>query len=316
MKSSSPEISTDSTEDARKPDTAGSEPYAAAPAQSDPGPGGHRTRRSRRPIRRPSRRLTALIAVVVVACLVTVATLRATSDVGSVLWKPHFSNSDHPVLVTNEVAYRKPNAAGAHTSSAWLVTSGSLFAVKGTGYTGAIDRGSPGLESDSNTGSAVFRATSTRDDLGDVRVNLALHVDGIDGAAVGSQHSYDGVHLMVRYTSPNSVYTVSLCRRDGRTAIKKKSPGIKSDEDGEPYITLAQVPFACPLNHWAQLQVDVRNVSGGVSLTLRSDGHEIVTVQDHGQGGGPPLTAKGRVGLRGDDTEFHFRKLSVSELRK
>jgi hypothetical protein len=312
VKSTSPDVSTDSS----SADSAATDSLPqvdSAAARSTSASGSHRVRRS---IPRPSRRHTLLVVFVVACCLATVATLRATSAVGRVLWEPRFADSDQPVLVTNEVAYRKPGAAGAHTSPAWLVTSGSLFAVKGTGYTGPVDRGRPGLDSQSNTGSAVFRATSTRSDLGDVRVDLALHVDGIVGAAVGKQLNYDGVHLMVRYTSPDSVYTVSLCRRDGTSAIKKKSPGIKSDEPGEPYITLAQVPFACPLNAWATLQVDVRNVAGGVSLTLRSDGHQVVSVIDVGQGGVPALTAPGRVGLRGDDTEFHFRDLSVSELRR
>jgi hypothetical protein len=55
----------------------------------------------------------------------------------------------------------------------------------------------------------------------------------------------------------------------------------------------------------------VRTTPAGVRLTFWSDGHPVVSALDHGQNGTPPLRQPGRVGIRGDNAEFHFRDFQV-----
>jgi hypothetical protein len=124
------------------------------------------------------------------------------------------------------------------------------------------------------------------------------------------QHSYDGVHVMLRYTSPQSLYYVSICRRDGTAVIKKKTVDSPSDDEGT-YVTLASARFPCATGTWTSARVEVRTTPAGVRLTFSSGGRAVVSALDDGQGGTPPLRQPGRVGIRGDNTEFHFRDFRV-----
>ena len=66
--------------------------------------------------------------------------------------------SARPVLVTNEYAYHHADAPDARRSGEWVVTSGSLFAVGRTLWTGRPDGERPGPASRTATNSAVLRA--------------------------------------------------------------------------------------------------------------------------------------------------------------
>lgn len=224
-----------------------------------------------------------------------------------VLWHPPVPAGRQ--LLSNELAYRHPDAPGAHLSPDWIVTSGSLFADGGALWSGPVDGGSPDAASRTATGSAVLRAVSVPESFGDVRVTLGLDVAGLTTTERTGERAYDGVHLFLRYTSPDSLYAVTLCRRDGTTAVKRKEPGTSSD-DGF-YTTLAQVRMPCPIGHWQDYAVSVRDEPGGVRLTLSTGGRVVVSVLDDGQGGAAPLRGPGRVGLRGDNASFHVRDLTV-----
>ena len=223
------------------------------------------------------------------------------------LWQPSFPAGRS--LVTNELAHRHPEARGVAVSPAWKVTSGSLFADHTTGWSGPVDGESPDAASRTATGSAVLRAVSRRQDFGDVRVTLQLDVPRLTTTPRTGRRAWDGVHLFLRYTSPDRLYAVSLCRRDGTTAVKRKEPGTNSD-DGF-YETLAQVRMPCPIGRWGDYAVTVRDEPGGVRLTLARGDRVVVSVLDDGQGDAPPLRGRGRVGVRGDNAEFHFRHLVV-----
>ncbi len=270
----------------------------------------------------PRRRRTFAGAVVLVAVLLTGLLAGCTRVVppgatgggagGSTggtpgVWQPRFPPGRS--LISNEFAYRNPQAAGARRSADWLVTSGSLFADDGTAWSGTIDGKSPDPSSTGATGSAVLRAVSARDDFGDVVVRLALDVAGQTTTRRTGKNAYDGVHLLLRYTSPDSLYAVSLCRRDGAVMIKRKEPGTPSD-DGY-YSTLAQGSSPCPVGRWVKYTVSVRNEPGGVRITLSVGSRVVLSVLDAGTGGTAPLRGTGRVGVRGDNTEFHLRELSV-----
>lgn len=267
----------------------------------------------------PRRAVLAVVAgVVVVALLAAVGVLlvrrghesgQAAPGQGQdrVLWQPPVPAGRS--LLTNELAYRHPDAPGAHLSPDWIATSGSLFADGGALWSGPVDGGSPDAASRTATGSAVLRAVSVPQDFGDVRVTLGLDVANLTTTQRTGERAYDGVHLFLRYTSPDSLYAVSLCRRDGTTAIKRKLPGATST--GGIYTTLAQVRMPCPIGHWQDYAVSVRDEAGGVRLTLAAGGRVVVSVLDDGQGGGAPLRGPGRVGLRGDNASFHARELTV-----
>jgi hypothetical protein len=227
---------------------------------------------------------------------------------GTPIWHPAFPQGHS--LITNERAHNQPDLPGVHTSAAWMVTSGSLFADNGTGWTGPVDGKSPDPDSVRATDSAVFRAVTRRRDFANVTVGLGLDVATMTTTPRTRGREFDGVHLMLRYSSPQNLYTVSMCRRDGTTAIKKKTSVDPIGDEGT-YTTLAQVPLECPLRSWGRFRAEVRNIGDGVRITLWKDGHQVVTALDTGQGHAPPLTTPGRVGVRGDNTEFHLRDFSV-----
>ncbi len=224
-----------------------------------------------------------------------------------VLWEPTFS-SGHS-LVTNEYAYRNPHARDARRSQDWVVTSGSLFAFDGAGWTGPVDGDSPGPASSDATGSAVLRAVSARDDFGDVKVSLALDVGRFTTTERTGEESYDGVHIFLRYTSPESLYAVTVCRRDGLAVVKRKEP--RGDSDEGVYTTLAELRMPCAVRKWQQYAVTVRDVDEGVRITLAAGDRTVLSVLDNGYGGEAPLRGAGRVGVRGDNTDFRFRDLTV-----
>jgi hypothetical protein len=249
----------------------------------------------------------ALLAVVAVAGAGLAAASTVFAD-PTPLWQAHFP--DGRQLITNEIAYSDPGRDGAHVSPDWIVTSGSLFADGGAGSSGRIDGETPDVDSRRATGSAVMRAVTTRDTFRDVEVRLELLVDGLTSTDRTPRRDYDGVHLMVRYASPDELYTVDLCRRDGTATIKKKVPRTGGGGGGR-YVTMAESRLDCTVGGWRPFVVRVENQGAGVRLTLSSDGREVVSALDGGAGEHPPLRAAGRIGIRGDNAGFSFRDLAV-----
>lgn len=227
-------------------------------------------------------------------------------DAGPV-WRATFPDDG---LVSNERAYRDPDDPDVTRSRDWIVTSGSLFADDGAGTSGSIDGGSPDARSKDDTGSAVLRAV-TRRTFGDVRVDLDLRVEDMTTTKRTPAVDFDGVHLFVRYASGENLYSVDLCRRDGTATIKRKSPNEDSENGGD-YVTLAEGPLECPTEEWRPMAVTVADVEDGVSITLLDGDREVLSVVDDGDGSPAPLTGPGRIGLRGDNTRFSFRDLTVT----
>lgn len=223
------------------------------------------------------------------------------------LWRATFPDDG---LVSNELAYREPDDPDVTRSQDWIVTSGSLFADDGAGTSGSIDGGSPDALSEDDTGSAVLRAV-TRRTFGDVRVDLDLRVEDMTTTKRTPAVDFDGVHLFVRYASGENLYSVDLCRRDGTATIKRKSPNEDSENGGD-YVTLAEGRLSCPTGEWRPMAVIVADVEDGVAITLLDGDREVLSVVDEGDDSPPPLTGPGRIGLRGDNTKFSFRDLTVS----
>ncbi len=216
-------------------------------------------------------------------------------------------------LITNEYAFRNPSASDAHIDSTWEVTSGSLFGTNGGDYSGIPDHRSPNAASTNGTNSAVFRCRTKRSNFGDVAVEFNLrNVKLYDHTGVGP-HSYDGVHVWVRYQSEYQLYAVTVNRRDSQVVIKKKVPGGISN--GGTYFTLAQAHYRVPFGASQHVRVVARNVANGaVMLALQIDGRTLIQTLDAGTIGGAPIVNPGRLGIRGDNTEFYFDGFKVTSL--
>lgn len=255
---------------------------------------------------RPGRRTLAGLALIIAGLLAGALIWRAAGSSGA--WEASFA--DNAALVSNGLAYAHPNEPGVRTSCQWIVTSGSLFSDDGVGWTGPIDGLRPDRLSRRHTGSAVFRAVTRRDDFRDVTVSFDLYVMGMTTTPRTGSHAYDGVHVFLRYENPQSLYAVSVDRRDGTAAVKIKRPGGPSN--GGTYTLLGSAPLAVPLHRWVHERVSVVNESGGVRIVLWSEGREVLNVLSNGTGKSAPLRSAGRVGLRGDNTEFRFRNFTVT----
>jgi hypothetical protein len=64
------------------------------------------------------------------------------------------------------------------------------------------------------------------------------------------------------------------------------------------------------IGQWHDIRATVRDHDDMVELKVRIDGEELITVQDDGTGGAM-ISGSGKVGLRGDSTEFHVDSFTV-----
>lgn len=237
----------------------------------------------------------------------------STPRTGRVLFAPVFGPTDR--LVSNDYAFFNPTRSGARRSADWLVTSGSLFAHGGAGWSGVPDAGTPDAASSNATGSAVFRAVSRREDFGDVAVSFDLLNQGYVSTRRTPAHAWDGIHLFLHYRNPQELYALTVNRRDHVVLLKKKRPG--GNTNGGTYQTIGDpVAYTPRPGRWQHLLATIEtNPDATVTITLSLDGRLYLTRTDGGAGG-PPLAAPGAIGLRGDNVEFEFRNLRVRTLRK
>lgn len=247
---------------------------------------------------RPARRPRTLLIPVAMLLILPIA-------VGFYLQRPPppftpgFAGPDR--LVTNERTFHKPHMPGVKRSEDWRVTSGSLFARHGYGWTGEPDTVLPDAKSTNGTGSAIFRVVSNRADFDDVQVSLRIRIEAITDPA--DSQAYDGAHIFLRYQNPDQLYGVSVFRRDGLVVVKRKLPGGAAPGR---YRTLATAHRPQPLNTWMRVVTRIVTLdSGSVRITVRIDGKLVLVATDRGVGG-PPVKAPGRVGLRGDNCQFSF----------
>jgi hypothetical protein len=230
---------------------------------------------------------------------------------GRTLFAARFGRRDH--LVTNDFAYYNPGSPRAVGSASWLVTSGSLFAHDGAGWSGVPDSARSNARSTNGTGSATFRAVTRRRDFRDVAVSFDLKLERLMSTRRSPRHSWDGVHVFLHYRSQHSLYVVSIDRRDGTSVVKRKRPG--GPANGGTYFTIGHpVRHRVPLMRWEHVLVTIR--SGGharVAIDCYLNGRLLLSAQDRGAGG-QPLVEPGAVGLRGDNAEFEFSHFRISSL--
>lgn len=246
------------------------------------------------PVGRPRSLLLPLVVLLVVPIGIGFLMLRPAAP-----FNPSFAGPDR--LVTNERAYHRPDMPGIRRSADWWVTSGSLFARDGHGWTGEPDAILPDTGSTNGTGSAIFRVVSVRDDFQDVTVIFRLRVEELTD--VTGSHVYDGAHLFLRYQGPDELYGVTVFRRDGLVMVKRKLP---SDDGRGSYVTLASATKVLPMHSWVDVAARVVTLdSGSVRITLWINGDLALVATDRGRRG-HPIKDAGRVGLRGDNCQFSF----------
>lgn len=226
-------------------------------------------------------------------------------------------------LSTNEYAFW--NSPSGTQSIDWDVNSGSLFSATTTDgssvqafHTGAIDNIAPNATSSNGTNSSVLRAITDTNTFTNVSLRLKTKLSTPTSTATTPAVDWDGLHLFMRYQGEDHLYYVSVARRDGAVVIKKKCPGGPSN--GGTYHTLASTAAnAYPISagSWKWYAATIKtNASPAGSVTIdawRSD-VQILSFTDTGQDGDcDPITAAGRVGLRGDNTEFYAYNIRVRE---
>lgn len=212
-------------------------------------------------------------ALLLALCLLSAAPLRA-----EILTADAFDYADG--LITDEFAFYNPYDSRAVKSPVWDVTSGAFYAKGLRGW----------------TNSPVFRAVTDRADIGDAVVSFALTHQGYFSTTATPAVDWDGVHVFLRYKDENNLYAATVNRRDGKILIKKKYAGV--------YYQLGSYAAYAPVQFNRQaIRVEALNSGGGVAFKVFVDGVQRFSTADTGVGG--PVLGPGRVGLRGDNSEFY-----------
>jgi hypothetical protein len=235
------------------------------------------------------------------------------SPVNSTLFQPTFDRGEK--VVTNEFAYWSPHAAAAAISPYWEMTSGSLFADDGSGWTGHIDDVAPDAASRKGTNSSVFRLNTREYTFRDVMVTMQLNLARMVSTPATPRVAWDGVHIFLRYQSQYELYYASVARRDGHVVIKKKCRGGR--ENGGTYYELGSGEVSgwqFPLDTWQAVGATVRtNSNGSVTIALYRNDKIVTSATDNGVGCAP-FRGAGAAGIRGDNTEFRFRDFMIAPI--
>lgn len=217
-------------------------------------------------------------------------------------------------LLTNEYAFWNPTNSTSVNSRVWEMTSGSLFAQGGAGWSGVPDTVAPNALSTNGNNSAVFRLTTKQADFGNVAVEFDLLNQGLASTGSTPAVDWDGVHVFLRYQSEESLYYASVNRRDNTVAIKKKVPGGISN--GGTYYNISTFN-AHPVSYgtWQHVKATIKNnTDGSVTIELFENGKLLARAVDDGSIGGAPIRNPGKVGVRGDNANIKFKNFSVTGL--
>ena len=239
---------------------------------------------------------------------------------GALLMSDDFSHPNGPNrLIVNEWSHWNPNDPARVLSAAWELTSGSLFSVDGTGWTGFPDDTAPDRYSEQHTDSQVFRMNTARGSFGDVLQQLDARINGFSGSAAFPPLNWDGVVLWPRYVNQFHLYFAYLLRKDGRVAITKKCPGQLAGGNfynGGTYFDLDSGRYLGPtiLGRWYRLASSVQdNPDGSVTIRTFQDGRLAARATDRGLGC-PPIRARTHLGIRADNVDANFTRYRANAL--
>lgn len=212
---------------------------------------------------------------------------------GAVLVADDFDRADG--VVTDERTWHDDTGTLPPDDEIWAATSGVLRSEGGEGW----------------SDSPVFRVVTHRRDIGDVAVSFRLRTEAPVGDDQHPEEAWDGVHLLLQYQDEADLYAVSVARRDGELAIKRKDPGGPSN--GGTYTTLATGPGAVAPGRWTDVVVTIRNGADGIEITVGLDGKPVLETVDR-EAVGDRASKPGRVGIRADNTTFRLDDVVVKEL--
>jgi hypothetical protein len=248
--------------------------------------------------------LKTKLSIGFIVCLViflfsSVVMVNATDDSDGRL-ADTFDN-DHG-LITNEWAYNHQSDERSAKSNRWFVTSGSLFAKNGMGYSGKPDSNKVDPTSSKGNNSSVFRMISRNDGYEDTE--MAVRFVPMSWSKGGAKNDWSGFHLFLRYKSKTELYVVSALRRNGTVTVKKKTTASGDDDEqsnGGTYTTLAEAPAppnALRLDKPHDVRVRVTGTDTAV-FEVTIDGAVVLNAIDNND----PIKG-GRIGVRADDLEF------------
>ena len=216
-------------------------------------------------------------------------------------------------VLTNDYAYWAVDDKTAIRSDDWEMESGCSYRQDNTLWTGIPSAVIADRECSNGSGSEVFRFWTKRAVFADVSVTMSLRNNGYVAGANG-ERSWDGVKLWLRRQGRSGLvgmYLAEVNRRQGNILIQKKCP------ESEDYIILGQdraEGFEAAIGVWETVGGTIRNLDGGgVRLSVIRHGRTVLQATDAGEGCAP-LTDPGRVGIRGDRTDFNVDDFVVGPL--
>jgi hypothetical protein len=247
-------------------------------------------------------------AWVAVGCAIAalVVGLTVTADVDHerpLLFQDLFDGPDG--IITNHYAYFAPPYEDVPRSPAWEVESGCALRDGNRLWSGAVDGVEPNKDCSNGAGADVFRMWTKRADFGDVAVSFGLRNEGY--APVGE--SWDGVKLYLRRQDGDNFYTAEANRREGNVIVQRKCDGRYTLLDG----TRSAVTPAFE-HEWDEVGGTVVNLPDDeVRIQVVRQGEVVLEAIDPA-GTCDVLREPGRIGIRGDRTEFYVDGLDVRGL--
>jgi hypothetical protein len=243
------------------------------------------------------------VAVVGVAL---VAGLALSADIGHerpLLFRDTFDGPD--AVITNHHAYFAPSYVDAHRSPLWEVESGCALRDRNRLWTGVPTLGEPNRDCSNGTGSAVFRMWTKRTDFDDVAVSFGLRNNGYTAEG----ESWDGVKIYLRRHDGDNFYTAEVNRREGNVIIQRKCGGRYELLGGTR-------SGATPALHreWEDVGGTVANLADDTVRIQVVRGGDVILEAVDDAGTCDVLRQPGRIGIRGDRTDFHVDGVDVRGL--
>jgi hypothetical protein len=205
-------------------------------------------------------------------------------------------------VITNHYAFWSDDST-AFRDDIWEMESGCALRRDNMLWTGVPTSNLPNKDCSNGSGSQVFRLW-TKQSFTNVSVTFSLRNNGYVSGAEG-ERSWDGIKIWLRRqggTGSVGLYTAEVNRRQGNIMIQKKCAG------SDVYHILNQARpegAAASIGQWEKVGGSIVNQSNGsVKITLVRHGQTVLEATDSGVGCAPYRTA-GRMGIRGDYTNFH-----------
>ena len=206
-------------------------------------------------------------------------------------------------VITNHYAFWSPDDDSAFRDDIWEMESGCALRRDDTLWTGVPTAGLPNRDCSNGSGSQVFRLWTKRS-FTNVNLTFSLRNNGFVSGAEG-ERSWDGIKIWLRRqggTGSVGLYTAEVNRRQGNLLIQKKCAG------SDTYHILSQgrpEGSAATIGEWEKVGGSITNQpDGSVRITLIRHGQTVLEATDSGVGCAPYRTG-GRVGIRGDYTNFN-----------